>query len=458
MYKEYHMKTHWAHESLFYHIYPLGMLGALYKNNHHDEPVSRLTKITGWIEHIKSLHINALYLGPLFESDYHGYETVDYNMVDRRLGTNEDLKNLVRTLHENGIKVVLDGVFNHCGRDFFAFRDMLINRDNSHYRDWFQGVDFNKNNRFNDGFSYNTWNGHLNLVKFNHANEGVKNCLFNAIENWINYFDIDGLRLDAADCIDIEFLKELSSHCKKIRKDFWLLGEVIHGNYNKWANSNTLDAVTNYECYKGLFSSHNDDNYFEIAYSLKRQFGENGIYKGLYLYNFVDNHDVNRVATILKDQSHLYPLYILLYTMPGIPSIYYGSEYGIEGGKTGNSDDALRPAIDKDSILSLTKNPDLLKSIKKLSWIKNTNEILKYGNYEEIIVAHKHFVFKRTFNNQSVIIAVNSSPKSVDIELDKLNNCKILTDQLNENETIGISNGKAKFRLYPNWGRIMLAD
>lgn len=450
------MNQNWANNSIFYHIYPLGMFGALYKNDYKSRPISRIKSINDWIDYLKDLNITGLYLGPLFESEYHGYETVDYNIVDRRLGTNEDLKEIVYNLHSNNIKVILDGVFNHCGRDFWAFKDLLINKKKSTYKEWFYEIDFNTNNRYNDGFNYSGWNNHLSLIKFNHENQYLREYLFGAIKNWIEYFDIDGLRLDAADYINIEFLKKLSKHCKNIKKNFWLMGEVIHGDYNKWVNPITLDSVTNYEFYKSLFSSHNDSNYFEIAYSLNRQFGKNGIYKDLYLYNFVDNHDVERIASILKNKHHLYPLHILLFTIPGIPSLYYGSEVGIEGKKTKHSDDNLRPVFLKDDILSKSKHPDLIIAIKKLGKIRNKFQALNYGNYEELLLSHKYLVFKRMFENQTIIIAVNSDQINIDIELSNISEGNILKDILNNNEVFNINNGKVKINMNPNWGRIMI--
>lgn len=450
------MNDNWANKSIFYHIYPIGMLGALYENDFISKPINRLNKIENWIDHFKELYINALYLGPLFESDYHGYETVDYYTVDRRLGTNDDLKKLIETLHNNGVRAVLDGVFNHCSRNFWAFKDLLLNKSDSIYKDWFHQVDFNKNNPFNDGFSYHGWKGHLNLVKFNHKNKLLTDYLLNSVENMIKQFDIDGLRLDAADCIDIDFLKVLSSHCKSIKKDFWLMGEIIHGDYNKWANCEILDSTTNYECYKGLYSSHNDNNYFEIAYSLNRQFGKNGIYKNLFLYNFADNHDVDRIASTLINKTHLYPLHILLFTMPGIPSIYYGSEFGIYGKRTSNSDIALRPELSKENYLSIVKHKDLNNAIKKLASLRQSNDSLIYGDYEEILVSHNHFVFKRKFNNTTIIVAVNSNNKDIEIELPNRFHGNKLIDILNNNEAIVDYGGKFKIKLYKNWGRIML--
>ncbi len=341
---------HWAYDSVFYHIYPLGFCGAPPQNDFCSPSTPRLEQVNGWLGHVKDLGVNALYLGPVWESSAHGYDTADYFQVDRRLGNNETLSRLSALLHEKGIRLVLDGVFHHVGRDFWAFRDVLAQGEQSVHVDWFQGLDFHKRSPYNDPFAYEGWKGHYNLVKLNLQNPSVKAHLFQAVEMWMREFAIDGLRLDVADCLDLAFLKELSALCKSRRPDFWLMGEVIHGDYRKWVNAETLDSVTNYVGYKGLYSSHADKNYFEIAHTLKRQFGEEGLYRNLPLYTFADNHDVDRVASRPKNPAHLYPLYSLLFTMPGVPSVYYGSEWGIEGKRTSVDDGALRPCIDLGEI------------------------------------------------------------------------------------------------------------
>ena len=336
----------WYNEAVFYHIYPLGMCNAPRENDYSD-PVHRLKDLSPWIRHIKSIGFNALYIGPLFQSEGHGYETTDYRLVDSRLGDNEDLKNLVKECHELGIKVIFDGVFNHTGRSFFAFEDLRRNRENSPYRDWFCNVSFWGNNEYNDGFSYDNWGGYNLLVKLNHNNPDVRSYILDAVRYWIREFDVDGIRLDAADVLSFEFMKELRRVTAELKDDFWLMGEVIHGDYTRWANNETLHSVTNYVLHKALYSGHNDHNYFEIAHTIKR-LGDMGLFAPdkPRLYNFTDNHDVERIYTKLNNKADYFPVHVLLYTLPGIPSVYYGSEFGIEGRKERHSDASLRPALD----------------------------------------------------------------------------------------------------------------
>jgi cyclomaltodextrinase len=405
----------WIRESIFYQFYTLGICGVLEPNKTYEEK-NRLVKIKDWIPHLKEMSINAIYFSPIFESSYHGYDTIDYYKIDRRLGTNEDFKDLCKILHENNIKIILDGVFNHVGREFWAFKDVQEKGRNSKYCNWFSKLDFNSRSPMGDEFNYQSWNGCYDLVKLNLKNQEVLDHLLKAVEIWIDEFDIDGLRLDAADSMDFEFFKVLKKFTQAKKKDFWLMGEVIHGDYTRWANPESLDSVTNYECYKGIYSSHNDRNYFEIAYSLNRLFGKGGIYKELWLYNFVDNHDVNRLASVLKNPEHIYNIYALLYTMPGAPSVYYGSEYGIKGVKGKGTDLPLRPELELGKINEA--NNKLFELIKKLGKIRCESDALKYGIYEQVIVKNEQFVFSRTGKDEKIYIVLNLSDKENNLELE----------------------------------------
>ena len=200
--------NNWINEAIFYHIYPLGFCGAPQFNDN-GETVNRIKKVIDWIPHLKKLSINAIYFGPIFESSEHGYDTKDYLEIDRRLGTKEDFKEVCKNLHDNDIKIVLDGVFNHVGREFWAFKDVQKNGQNSKYCSWFQNLNFGGSSPMGDSFWYEGWHGHYNLVKLNINNPEVIEHLLNAVGNWIDEYDIDGVRLDAADYMDKSFLRNL---------------------------------------------------------------------------------------------------------------------------------------------------------------------------------------------------------------------------------------------------------
>ena len=286
----------WFEEAVFYHMYPIGMSGAP-RQNEQTEIVHRFEELEQWISHISWLGCTAIYIGPLFEASSHGYDTKDYKQVDRRLGDNGDFKRFVEKAHEQNIKVVVDGVFNHTGREFFAFQDILEKREQSPYCCWYKGLNFGGNTNYNDGFWYEAWRGCYELVNLNLQNEQVRQYLLDVIGFWIEEFDIDGIRLDCADCLDFGFMEAMRRFTQEKKADFWLMGEVIHGDYSRYIADHLLHSVTNYELHKGLYSGHNDHNYFEIAHSIRRQFDENGgIYRGRRLYSFVDNHDVDRIV------------------------------------------------------------------------------------------------------------------------------------------------------------------
>ena len=398
----------WYDEAIFYHIYPLGMTGAP-KQNTYGEPEHRLNTLLPFVSQIKKLGFNALYIGPLFESVGHGYETTDYKKLDTRLGTNKDLTDFVAECHKQGIRVVLDGVFNHTGRDFFAFKDIRQHREASIYKDWYCNVNFCGNNEYNDGFSYDNWGGYNLLAKLNQHSSDVRDYICDVVRFWVNEFDIDGIRLDAADVLEFDYMQMLRQVANEVKPDFWLMGEVIHGDYVRWVNGDTLHSVTNYHLHKALYSGHNDHNYFEIAHTVKRLYEMGGNRPaGLKLYNFVDNHDVERIYTKLSVKSHFVPVHILLYTLPGIPSVYYGSEFGIDGKKQYGSDDSLRPAVSYEQYINATACSGFTNLISRLGEIRFETKALSYGDYKELFLTNRQYAFERCFDGQRVLVTVNN--------------------------------------------------
>jgi len=391
----------WAEESVFYQIYPLGFCGAPRVNN--GVPAHRVQKIAGWAEHIRRLGADAVYLSPVFESDSHGYDTRDYRRLDCRLGTNEDFAQVCQALHAHGIRVVLDGVFNHVGRGFWAFQDVLEKKWDSPYRDWFH-IRFDGNSPYNDGLWYEGWESHYELVKLNLRNPAVVDYLLECVRLWVEQFGIDGLRLDVAYCLDLDFLRRLRQFTDGLKPDFFLVGETLHGDYNQWVGDGLLHSCTNYECYKGLWSSLNSMNLFEIVHSLKRQFGPEPwtLYKGKHLLCFADNHDVTRAASILQNPRHLPLLYGLLFGMPGIPCVYYGSEWGAEGVKAPGSDDALRPCFEAPVWNELTD------SIAAMALAHRNSPALCHGDFRELVLTNRQTVFQRSTPQERVLVAINA--------------------------------------------------
>ena len=392
----------WAYEGIFYQIYPIGFCGAPTAND--GKTVSRILKLKDWSSYLESLGVSSILLNPIFESDNHGYDTRDYKKIDCRLGTNEDFADVCKDLHAHNVKIVLDGVFNHVGRGFWAFKDVQEKKWDSPYKDWFC-INFDGNSCYNDGFWYEGWEGHFELVKLTLANPSVVDYLLECVKGWIDEFDIDGLRLDVAYCLDRNFMKRLRNYCQELKPDFALIGEVLFGDYNQIVNDEMLHSCTNYECYKGIYSSFNSMNMFEIAHSLNRQYGPEQwcIYRGKHLMSFVDNHDVTRIASILTNKNHLPLTYGLLLGMPGVPCIYYGSEWGEEGVKAPNNDYALRPCFEEP------KPNELTKEIKKMIHVRTGSNALCHGSYRNVVLTNHQLIFERRTDDERMLVAINAS-------------------------------------------------
>ncbi|MEZ3436967.1 MAG: maltodextrin glucosidase [Lachnospiraceae bacterium] len=392
----------WAYNSVFYQIYPIGFCGAPVHND--GVCVPRIRKLLEWSEYLKELGVDSILLNPIFESDNHGYDTRDFRSIDCRLGTNEDFAEVCKDLHEHDVRIVLDGVFNHVGRGFWAFKDVQEKRWDSPYKDWFH-ISFDGNSCYNDGFWYEGWEGHFELVKLNLQNPAVVDYLLDCVKFWVETFDIDGLRLDVAYCLDHNFMRRLRSYVQELKPDFVLIGEVLFGDYNLIVNDDMLHSCTNYECYKGIFSSFNSMNLFEIAHSLHRQFGADPwcIYRGKHLMTFVDNHDVTRLASILTNKKHIPLAYGLLLGMPGIPCLYYGSEWGEEGMKAPDNDYALRPCFEKPDPNELTD------FIKLLIRTRQESDAFCNGTYKNIVIQNHQLVFERCSEKERVMVAVNAA-------------------------------------------------
>ncbi len=402
-------------DKIFYHIYALGMGNCPKRNDFACPAGDFFEKLSEQLDRIRSLGCNALLIGPIFESSAHGYDTVDYYHVDRRLGNNERFKRFCSLCHEKGFTVVLDAVFNHTGRDFFAFKDIRQKGQYSAYKDWYVNIDFSRRSAEGDCFEYEGWAGCKDLVKLNVDNDAVREHLFGAVKMWIEEFAIDGLRLDAADVLSKTFLDALASFCRSIKSDFWLMGEVVHGDYSEWAQNGRLDSVTNYQMYKSLWSCLNDRNMYELSYNLDREYNaESGMYKDIALYNFVDNHDVNRaVSALTSPERHLHLLYGLLFTIPGIPSVYYGSEYGIRGMRKVDCDYELRPPLPPFAQLPDFTQPGfdagfIRTSIETFSKIRRSRPALQRGSYRQEFIANRQFGFWRECSEEKILIIVNS--------------------------------------------------
>ena len=437
----------WYEKAVFYHMYPLGMTGSP-KRNDSPETVHRFNELDQWIPHIRELGCTAIYIGPLFESTSHGYDTRDFKIVDRRLGDNDDFIRFVSLCHESGIRVVVDGVFNHTGREFFAFRDIQEKKWDSPYKDWYKGVRFDWGSTMGDPFAYEAWHGIADLPALHVRNPEVKSFLFDIIRFWITKFDIDGIRLDCANVLDFSFIEEMRSFTEPLKEDFWLMGEVIHGEYSRWVNPKMLHSVTNYALHKSLYSGCNDHNFFEIAHNVRRLEP-----LGRDLYTFVDNHDEDRIASKLNIKEHLFPVHVLLFTLPGIPSVYYGSEWAVPGKRTSSCDDMLRPAIHPAEFQDL--EVPLTGRIRQLARIHRDHPAFHRGDYKELLLTNRQYAFSRSGSGETIITAVNNDENScslsIPVEGPYTEACELLSGAL-----FPVENGRLAVTLNAADGKIFL--
>lgn len=435
----------WVFDTTLYQMYPLGMLDCTFdapavddaEGQERERSLHRVRSLIEWAPYLGKLGVGAILLNPVFASDSHGYNTRDLREIDYRLGTNEDFARVVDALHACGVRVILDAVFNHVGRNFWAFRDVRERRWDSPYKDWFN-ISFDGDTHFGDGFWYEGWEGNQDLVKLNLRNPEVVDHLLDAVRMWKRELGVDGLRLDVAYSLDHDFVKQLRGLADELGAEprfdgapgdgFPLIGEVLHGDYNLIVNDEMLNSCTNYECYKGLYSSFSSMNMFEIAHSLHRQFGGDPwcIYRGKHLVNFADNHDVSRLASILTEKRHLAPAYGVLFGMPGIPCLYYGSEWGQLGTKGIGylADVELRPAIGAPAAEALdapvagwdggTGPNELTAFINRLNHVRRESRALCHGDYRNVIITNKQLLFERCVGAadgaaaEHVLVAVNA--------------------------------------------------
>ena len=397
----------WFDSAVFYHMYPLGMVSA--EKTNEDGPVRhRFPALTAYLPYLRTLGVNAVYIGPLFESGSHGYDTTDYRRIDRRLGSNADFRDFVDKAHALGIRVVVDAVFNHTGRGFFAFRDIQEKREMSSYRDWYKGVNFGWGSPKGDSFGYSAWRGAWELPELNFANAAVREYLLSTVDFWVREFDIDGLRLDCADVLDLSFQKDLRRRAADWKPDFWLMGEVIHGEYARWVNPETLHSVTNYELHKSIYSGFNSHNFFEIAHNLRRNLQIAGS-----LYTFLENHDVDRLPDKLENQAHLPLCYLTMFTLPGHPSLYYGGEFGMRGRKRDGWDDSpMRPPI---SDPAMAPNA-LTEYMAALCEAHQEHPALQRGEYRELLLRCGQWAYARVLEGaESILVVLNNEDRAEDI-------------------------------------------
>lgn len=332
----------WSDHAIWWHLHPLTFLGAPGLAGQQAGVEHRLDRLGPWLDYLVELGCNGLALGPIFAGESHGYDTVDHYRIDPRLGTDEDFDRLVERCRERGVRLQLDGVFNHVGRGFGPFQDVLAHGRDSQYASWFR-LDFDAPGEDGDGFDYVTFEGHRHLVALNHDEPAVQAYVSAVMEHWLDR-GADAWRLDAAYAVPREFWHEVTGRVRAGHPDVWLMGEYIHGDYVAAVREGGLDSATQYELWKAIWSSLSDGNFFELSWALSRhdEFAE-----AMHPLTFVGNHDVTRIASRIEDERHLPHALTILFTVAGVPSVYAGDEQAFQGVKyeRADGDAEVRPAF-----------------------------------------------------------------------------------------------------------------
>jgi cyclomaltodextrinase / maltogenic alpha-amylase / neopullulanase len=317
-------------------VYPLGFTGAERAALPAGAPVRhRLRHLEGWLDYAVELGCNGLLLGPVFAAETHGYDTVDYFRIDPRLGDDDDFDSLVAAADQRGLRLILDGVFNHVGRSFPAFQAAVGGGPATPAARWFKQAA--------DGAGYAVFEGHGHLVELDHDEPAVLSYVIEVMSHWLGR-GAGGWRLDAAYAVPPAFWAKVVPAVREAFPGAWFLGEMIHGDYAAYAAEAGLDSITQYEMWKAVWSALNDRNFYELDHAL----GRHGAFlDGELAQTFIGNHDVTRLLTALNDDRHFSHAVAILCCIGGLPSVYYGDEQGFRGLKEHRpgGDDEIRPAF-----------------------------------------------------------------------------------------------------------------
>jgi len=330
----------WVERAVWWQVYPLGFVGA--EREACAGVTHRLDRLVAWLDYAVNLGASGILLGPIFASSTHGYDTIDYFQIDRRLGDESDFDALVEAAHDRGLRIVLDGVFNHVGREHPLFQRAIADGPHSPEASWFR-LTRPADGAVGEGPEYATFEGHRQLVALNHDEPAIADYVTRVMSHWLDR-GADGWRLDAAYAVPRRFWADVLPAVRARHPDAYIFGEVIHGDYSGFVRETGVDAITQYELWKAIWSALNDRNFVELAWALDRH---NAMLDSFVPQTFIGNHDVTRIASQLLDERHLAHALVILMTCGGLPSIYAGDEQAFRGVKEhrAGGDDAIRPAF-----------------------------------------------------------------------------------------------------------------
>lgn len=419
----------WVKHAVWWHVYPLGFAGAEKEALPTGAAVEhRLQNLIPWLDYVVGLGASGLALGPVFASETHGYDTTDYFRIDPRLGDDSDFDDLIREAHSRGIKVLLDGVFNHTGRSFQPFQDALANGPESPTAPWFRISWPQARPSGTAGEEpaetepdYEDFEGHHHLVALNHGEPAVARFVADVMKHWLGR-GADGWRLDAAYAVPSSFWSAVLADVRAQYPDAYFVGEYIHGDYAGEVRNGTLDSATQYELWKAAWSSLNDANFYELASSLERH---NSFLDTFVPLTFVGNHDVTRIASQLKDPGLLPLALVLLFTVGGTPAIYYGDEQGYRGVKEDREggDDDVRPVFPAAPSDLADVGQHIYRLHQQLVGVRRRHDWLHGSRTTVLSLSNEHLVYRSAAGQghdgevPALVVALNQGAKPAELEL-----------------------------------------
>jgi cyclomaltodextrinase / maltogenic alpha-amylase / neopullulanase len=401
----------WVEDQVWWQIYPLGFVGAEPATADGAAMRHRLGRLLAWLDYAVELGASGVALGPIFASSSHGYDTTDHFRIDPRLGDDADFDDFVRAAHGRGLKILLDGVFNHVGRGFPAFRKALADGPGSSPAAWFR-LSWPADWRRGMEPHYATFESHRGLVALNHDEPAVADYVTRVMSHWLGR-GADGWRLDAAYAAPPRFWATVLPKVRAAHPRAYLVGEVIHGDYARFVRDSCLDAVTQYELWKAIWSALNDRNFFEIAWALERH---NRFLDSFAPLTFVGNHDVTRLASRLVDRRHLPHALAILLTSGGTPSIYAGDEQGLRGVKEDRAggDDAIRPAFPPTPAELVPEGWPTYRLHQQLIGLRRRNPWLHRARTMRLQLANAHFAYEVRHGDRRLVVALNLEDGATD--------------------------------------------